>query len=320
MVRTGCYIVHRGVVDVPSVPDLPFRRRDTLTNYAGFQQYAVLDVLNIDCIVNSRGHVILLHKIAEAADDEVAWQKYNTDVEFYERSYADCLTAFRELTQTDIIDFEDTFYAVIGSRQEEISWNVVRIPADAGGGHGASVFVEALFAYGICRTAERLLGSLLAENTTRGSTERLIGHAQDLAFIERPQHFLVAKPEIALMSKFYREWNIDDDIRRLQSRFSQVIDTFNLRFNQIQAQRGMSLNRIAAGVAVIALISVSDSLAKILPWVRVDLLQKIFAVTGFGLLLWALAPDIGRLTWMATSFKRSRCLKARIRIFLREKR
>ncbi len=316
MVRNGCYIVQRSVIEADVFPEIQSLRRSNLTNYTGFQQYTSLSILNIECVLNARGHVLMFYRIGDVEHERHCREVYEHDSRFYDRSVLDCLAAFKEIAGYSISEFEDTFYAVIGSERSLVEWNVVHVPADSADGQYVSVFIEALFAYSICKTAERLLGSLLS-SSTRHATERLIGHAQDLAFLERPQHFLVAKNEIALMNSFYEMWGIDEDVLRLQARFSQVIDTYNLRFNQIQAQRGMSLNRIAAGVAVVALISVADSLAKIVPGISVDLLQRAFAVTGVGLLLWGLTPDLTRLLLLARAAVRSHYLKGRLRIFRR---
>lgn len=316
MVRNGCYIVQRAVIAADVFPQIQSLKRSNLTNYTGFQQYASLNILNVECVLNARGHVLMFYRIGDVEHERFCREIYEQDSCFYDRSVLDCLLAFKEIAGYSISEFEDTFYAVIGSDRSLVEWNVVHVPANSADVQYVSVFIEALFAYSICKTAERLLGSLLS-SSTRHATERLIGHAQDLAFLERPQHFLVAKNEIALMNLFYEKWGIDQDVLRLQARFSQVIDTYNLRFNQIQAQRGMSLNRIAAGVAVVALISVADSLAKLVPGVSIDLLQRAFAVTGVGLLVWGLTPDLTRLALLARAALRSHYLKGRLRIFRR---
>lgn len=292
MVEPGCYIVHRTALPASRLRLAGYTRRETLTHYPNFLRYQVLDVLGITIAVNECGNAVVLYRMGSPDSDEICFERYMHDVQHYQYTYTNCLNAVMELTGWRAGDFDETFYAVIGAATTEVGWNQVRIPAGPDFPAAPALFLEALFVYGICRTSEKLLAALLDERGIGIATSRLISNTQDLVFCEKPEHFLVNSDEINLMKTFYHAWHIDTDVISLQGRFGQIIEAFNLRFNQVQAQRGMNLNRIAASVAVLALLSVTSEITHVIPAVSARQLQIAFTTLAVVLLLTALVPGM----------------------------
>jgi hypothetical protein len=252
-----------------------------------------------DLFINGRGQVVVLDFIT--APNVASARRYYMANEHFDSSHASAMACVRSAFGTNQSQFDDSFFLSLISPNAGVDWNETHLAVEHQGDWQFQIFLEALFAYGLCRSAEHGLTRLLDGSSASVISADIVEYTKDLLAIERPEYFLVNADEIKLMEQFYGAWKINEAIASLKSRFSQAIDAYNLYFNNLQTQRTMSLNRIVGAAAVLALLSATAAFEQFLP----DALDALVrpAIIGGGVLLLILAvwtefkPRLDRYLW-----------------------
>jgi hypothetical protein len=273
--------------------------RDTLPYPASIVRHQRIAV-GSDLIFLCEAGVIVLLQAAAVQDEQEHAAVYDSNSKF--DAYAQrALAVLRQFAPVGPEEVLVVFPVLISAAPLRVDWKFVRLPDDDE--VLLHLFVEAVAIDHVCRTIEKTATGLLADKTLI-EQRRLIGLVEGLRQAGQPTSFLVNTGEIDRMNEFYRSWNLAQRIQTIRQSFSDAIASSSLYSGQLDRNGQNAMNFLLAGLAVLSLAQVSESLsswlaAYDLPATKQRLDQAV-GVSGSVMILWGVLrhlafPRIGVL-------------------------
>lgn len=264
MVNRGYYVVHRCEGAGPELKLGTCYTRASLVSPPEVIRYECKEIGKDLLVMNERGDIVFFQSYEPELEEGMTIElAYKSGVGF-DTLYANMLKQISEFTSVSLQDADDTFLVEFAENDVSVNWASCKLPLDIGEAKSWQLLSEALFAFSLRERTERLLQNLTTSMPSRPDLKPLLKCAGDLVQLETPSQFLTSKREIDLMSQFYDQWDLTSSTKKLQERVSQLISSYSVLFDQQQARRSTMISRIAAGIGLLALLSVSESISELL--------------------------------------------------------
>jgi hypothetical protein len=244
-----------------------------------FEEVAFEELSNGDhAYIGEIGVLIVLQLIAGAGNSKNATSIYEDKTKFDEL-YKRLIDSVQKPLQRTVPEvFNDSviqsqmrngqiepvhsFLVHLGSEPEQISWESVSLNATDS---SATLLIQAVLIDMLRRMVDRRL-SMLQRGNDYELVERkhLVELADALIAVSSPSRFLIERPAVERMQKFFDNWKLTEDVTSVRSAYSESSSSDSHFSDRLAAHRAIAMNYFIASIAVLSLTQVLPQLKQIL--------------------------------------------------------
>ena len=104
--------------------------------------------------------------------------------ENFNESHSSAVACVQRTFKIDDRQFDDSFFLSLASAEVAVSWNETHLAVELHGAWQFPIFLEALFAYGLCKSAENGLTRLLDHSSATVVSADIVEFTSQIAKLE----------------------------------------------------------------------------------------------------------------------------------------